>query len=110
MKRTIVQLPGEIILKITEETGEIHYRVKETPQPDGYRIFHGYVCPILTQSEIDTTPLPHLFNVEDYSVYPAENETLFPYLHMSLTLLGRSIVERIARIHIARHLNLYVGE
>lgn len=109
MKRK-VELQESGNFKITEETGEIHYTQPDRPINDGFALFQGVVWPILTQSQVDTTDLPHYFNVDDYSEYPAENSTLFPYLVQSQSLQGRSICERIARVKIAHNLTMFETE
>ena len=90
--------------KIIEETGEIHYTEIERPMDEGYRLFRGVAFPILTQSEIDTTHLP-FFNINSYSEYPSENDTLI-HPRSCGSYLGHMVAERVARIKIAQHLNL----
>ena len=90
--------------KITEVTGELHYSDPERPMDEGYRLFRGVAFPILTQSEIDTTHLP-FFNINSYSEYPSENDTLI-HPRSCGSYLGHMVAERVARIKIAQHLNL----
>ena len=88
--------------KITESTGELHYTDPYRPMDEGYRSFQGVAVAILTQSQIDTAQLPHL-NVDSYSRYPSENDTLI-HPRSCGSYLGHMVAERVARIKIAEHL------
>ena len=105
MKRTIEDLKDGRY-KITEETGEVHYTEIERPFPEeGYRLFQYVAYEILTQEQIDSTQLPY-FDLENYTEYPRESDTLFAFLYHSHNLYGRSLCERVARIKISQNLKL----
>jgi len=93
-------------MKRTESTGETWFTQIERAIPDeGYRLFQGVAYPILTQEQIDSTDLPY-FSKSKYETYPRESDTLFAFLYHSHNLYSRSILERVARIQIAKNLKL----
>ena len=90
--------------RVTEETGEVWYTEIERGVPDeGYRLHHYVAMPILTPQQIADTVLPH-FDLESYTAYPQESDTLFSFLCLSHNLYARSILERVARIRITEYL------
>lgn len=105
MKRLVEELEDGRC-KITEKTGEIHYTVIDRFIPDGYRDYWGTVLEILTQEQIDTTPLPY-FDLDRWDTYPKENEKIMMNLFFSHNFLGQSICERVARIKLAQKLGMF---
>jgi hypothetical protein len=104
----IVEILEDGRSKVTEVTGEIHYTEIERPLDPGYRLFHYMPCELLTEAEIENTLLPY-FNVEAFTEYPGENETIMPCLLHSHSLAGRMICERVARVKIAKNLQILPG-
>lgn len=103
MKRKLEALPDGRF-KITEITGETWFTQIERAIPDeGYRLFQNVAYEILTPEQIENTVLPW-FEVDKYSEYPRESDTLFAFLHYSHNLYGRSLCERVARIRIQENL------
>ncbi len=107
MKRTVEDLQDGRF-KITESTGEIHYTTPERPVDGGYRLFEYVAYPILTQSDIETCPLPH-FNVDSFTTYPNEGDRLFHPMMLS-SKNQHVMAERVARVKIAFNLNLFESE
>lgn len=95
---------GDGHYRVIEPTGEIHYTLPDRPLDEGYRLYQGLPCELLTQEQIDKTLLPY-FEVENYSEYPDETMTLMPTLRLSLSRVGCVVAERVARIRIAQHLD-----
>jgi hypothetical protein len=94
--------------KIIEATGEIHFTEIEKPVDSGYRLFHYMPCALLTADDIENTLLPY-FDVEAFTEYPSESDTIMPGLMMSHSLQGRILCERVARVHIAKNLQILPG-
>ena len=107
MQKTVRLLDRSLTYQIVETTGEIHYSPKLIPLRDGYRLWRNSVWPILTQYEIDNMVLPLEFGVVQYLTYPDENTVLFPKLADKDDIERQAACERIARVKIAKNLNLF---
>ena len=105
MTRTIEKINTEIS-RVTEVTGETWLTQMERAIPDeGFCLFQGVAYPILTQHQIENTVLPH-FDLDRYPDLPRDSDQLFGFLYYMHNLYSRSILERVARVRIAKNLEL----